>query len=92
MNVFLSIVVGPGISGLIVCRTSIYIYLALLASIEKSGVNLIGLPLYITWSFPLAAFNILSLFCTLSVLLLSVEGNFFSVLIYLVFYMLPVPW
>jgi hypothetical protein len=31
-------------------------------SIEKSGVILIGLSLYATWFFSLAAFNILSLF------------------------------
>ena len=35
-----------------------------------------GLPVYVTWSFPFAAFNSLSVFCTLSVLIV-VMGNFF---------------
>jgi hypothetical protein len=37
--------------------------LAFIVFIEKSGVILIGLPLYATWSFSLAAFNNLSLHC-----------------------------
>ena len=36
--------------------------------IEKLCVIRIGLPLYVTWSFLLAVFNILSLFCMLNVL------------------------
>ena len=39
-------------------------------SVEKSDVILIGLPLYVTWPFSLAAFNILSLFCAFSVLII----------------------
>ena len=38
--------------------------LAFMVSGEKSGVILIGLPLYVTWHFSLTAFNILSLFST----------------------------
>ena len=34
---------------------------ALIISGEKSGVILIGLPLYVTWHFPLTSFNILCL-------------------------------
>jgi hypothetical protein len=37
--------------------------LAFIVSIEKSGLILISLPLYVTWPFSFAAFNILSLFC-----------------------------
>ena len=44
-----------------VCMTSDQALLAFIVSVEKSGVILIGLPLYDTWPFPLAAFNILSL-------------------------------
>jgi hypothetical protein len=44
--------------------------LAFIVSIEKSGVILIVLPLYVTWPFSLAAFNILSLFCAFSILII----------------------
>jgi hypothetical protein len=40
--------------------TSVQDLLAFRVSVEKSGVILIGLPLYVTWSFPLTALNILS--------------------------------
>jgi hypothetical protein len=46
---------------------------------EKSCVILIGLPLYATWSFPLVAFNILSLFYTFSVLITRLWLNFLLV-------------
>ena len=39
-------------------------------SVEKSGVILIGQPLYVPWPFFLAAFNILSLICAFSVLII----------------------
>jgi hypothetical protein len=39
-------------------------------SVEKSGVILIGLSFYVTWTFSLTAFNILSLFCAFSVLII----------------------
>ena len=42
--------------------------LAFMVSGEKSGVILIGLPLYVTWPFSLTAFNILSLFSRFGVL------------------------
>jgi hypothetical protein len=48
--------------------TSDQALLAFIVSVEKSGVTQIGLPLYVTWPFPLAAFNILSLLCAFSVL------------------------
>jgi hypothetical protein len=38
-------------------------------SVEKSGVILIGLPLYVTWPVSFAAFNLLSLFSAFSVLI-----------------------
>jgi len=41
---------------------------AFIVSSEKSGVILIGLPLYVTWHFSLTAFNILSLFGAFAVL------------------------
>jgi hypothetical protein len=52
-----------------VCMTYDQALLAFIVSVENSGVILIGPPLYITWSFPLAAFNILSLLCTFIVLI-----------------------
>jgi hypothetical protein len=39
-------------------------------SIEKTGIIMIGLPLYVTWPFSRAPFNILSLFCAFSVLII----------------------
>jgi hypothetical protein len=44
--------------------------LALIVSLEKSGVILIGLPLCVSCPFSLVAFNILSLFCVFSVLII----------------------
>jgi hypothetical protein len=40
--------------------------LAFIISVEKSGQILLGMHLYVTWTFSLAAFNILSLFCAFS--------------------------
>jgi hypothetical protein len=40
-----------------VCRTSLQDHLAFIVSGEKSGVILIGLPLYVTCPFSLPAFN-----------------------------------
>ena len=51
-------------------RISIQVLLAFRVSMEKSGVILIGLPLYVTWPFSLAALNIFSLFCTFVVLII----------------------
>ena len=44
--------------------------LAFMVSGEKSGVILIGLPLYVTWPFPFTAFNIISLFTKFGVLII----------------------
>ena len=60
---------GWHLCSLRVCMTSDQALLAFIVSVEKSGVILIGLPLYVTWPFSLAAFNILSLFCALNVLI-----------------------
>ena len=43
---------------------------AFIVSVEKPNIILIDLPLYVTWPFSLAAFNILSLFCAFSVLII----------------------
>ena len=61
---------GWHLCSLRVCMTSDQALLAFIVSVEKSGVILIGLPLYVTWPFSLAAFNILSLFCAFSVLII----------------------
>ena len=45
-----------------VCITSVQALLAFIVSGEKSGVILIGLPLYVTCPFSLIAFSILSFF------------------------------
>ena len=50
--------------------TSDQVLLAFIVPVEKSGVILIGLHLHVTWPFSLAAFNILSLFCTFIVLII----------------------
>ena len=44
--------------------------LAFIVSFENSGVILIGIPLYVSWPFSLLAFNIISLFCAFSVLII----------------------
>jgi hypothetical protein len=53
-----------------VCMTYAQDLLAFIVSGEKSGVILTGLSLYITWPFPLTAFNILSLFSAFGVLII----------------------
>ena len=53
-----------------VCMTSDQSLLAFVASVEKFGIILIGLPLYVTWPFSLAAFKILSLLFEFSVLVI----------------------
>ena len=58
---------GWHLCSLRVCVTSVQ---ALSVSVEETGVILISLTLYVTWPFPLAAFNILSLFCAFSVLII----------------------
>jgi hypothetical protein len=53
-----------------VCMTSGQALLAFIVSVEKSGVIMISLTLYFTWPFPLAVFNILSMLCAFSVLII----------------------
>jgi hypothetical protein len=65
--------------------TSVQLLLVFTVSVEKSGVIRIGLPLYVTWHFPLTAFSILSLFCAFMFWLLCDRRNFFFGPIYLVF-------
>jgi hypothetical protein len=57
-----------------VCMTSTQDLLAFIVSGEKSGVILIGLPLYVTWPFFHTASNILSLFCAFGVWVYDVTG------------------
>ena len=56
----------------------------LLGSAEKSGVIPLGLPFYVILSFPLPTFDILSLFCALSVLIIP-ERIFFFLVFYRLF-------
>jgi hypothetical protein len=67
---------GCYLCSLSVCMTSAQDLLAFIVSGEKSGVILIGLPLYVTWHFPLTAFNILSLFCAFCVLIIKWQEEF----------------
>ena len=53
-----------------VCMTFDQVLLAFIVSVEKSSVTLIDLPLYVTRPFSLASFNILSLLCAFSVLII----------------------
>lgn len=59
-----------------VCRTFVQALLALRVSIKKSGIILTGVLVYVTWAFPLAAFNSLSLFCMFSALIIMCQGDF----------------
>ena len=61
---------------LALCKASAQALVAFRVSVEKLGVILINLPLNVTWPFPLAAFNILSLFCTFSVLIVMWQKDF----------------
>ena len=45
-----------------VCITSDQDLRAFVVSVEKSSIILIGLPLYVSWSFSITAFNILFFF------------------------------
>ena len=76
---------GAHLCSLSVCITSAQDLLAFIVSGEKSGVILIGLPLYLTWPFSLTAFNILSLFSAFVFWLLCDRRNFFSGPVYLEF-------
>jgi hypothetical protein len=59
-----------------VCMTSDQALLAFIVSIGKSGIILMGLPLYVTWPFFLIAFNIISLFYGFSVLIIVLREDF----------------
>jgi hypothetical protein len=61
---------GWHLCSLRVCMTSSQDLLSFILPGEKSGVILIGLPLYVTLSFSLTAFNILSLFSAFGVLII----------------------
>jgi hypothetical protein len=56
--------------------TSAQDLLAFIISVEMSGVILIGLPLYVTWTFSLTAFNILSFFSIFGVLIIMCQEEF----------------
>lgn len=58
------------------CSTSIQVFLAYKASIEKLGVILISLSLYFTWSLSLAGFTIPCLFWLLMVLIILYQRDF----------------
>jgi hypothetical protein len=63
------------------CSLSVYItsvqdLLAFIVSGEKSGVILVGLPLYMTLPFSLTAFNILFLFSAVVVLIIMCHEEF----------------
>jgi hypothetical protein len=51
-------------------KISVQALLAFRVSVEKSGIIMVGQPLYVTWPFSLADFNNLSLFCRFSVLII----------------------
>ena len=76
---------GWHLCSLSVCITSVQDLLAFIVSGEKSGVILIGLPLYVPSPFPLTAFNNLSLFSAFVVLIIMCRRNFFSGPVYLEF-------
>ena len=61
---------GWHLFSLSVCITSVQYLLAFIFSGEKSGLILIGLPLYVTSPFSLTAFNFLSLFSAFVVLII----------------------
>jgi hypothetical protein len=61
---------GWHLCSLRICMISDQAFLALIVSVEKSCVILIGLTFYLSWPFSLAAFNTLSLFCAFSVLII----------------------
>ena len=61
---------GWHLCSLRVYMTSVQNLLAFIVSGEKSGVILIGLPLYVTCPFSLTTFNILSLFREFGVLII----------------------
>ena len=67
---------GWNLCSLSVSITSVQALLAFIVSGEKSGVILIGLPLYVTRPFPLTAFNILSSFSAFVVPIIMCQEEF----------------
>ena len=67
---------GWHLCSLRVCMTSDQALLAFIVSVGKSGIILMGLPLYVTWPFFLVAFNIISLFYGFSVLIIVLREDF----------------
>jgi hypothetical protein len=67
---------GQHLCSLSVYITSVKDLLAFIVSGEKSGLILIGLPLYVTLPFSLTAFNILSLFSAIVVLIIMCQEEF----------------
>jgi hypothetical protein len=59
------------------CKISVQALLAFRVDIEKLGLILIGLPLYVTESVSLAKFNIPSLFCRFCASNLMLQLDFF---------------
>ena len=59
-----------------ICITSVQDLLAFIVSSEKSGIILIGLPLYVTRPFSLTAFNILSLFSAIVFLIIMCREDY----------------
>jgi hypothetical protein len=53
-----------------VCMTFVQDFLSFKVSVEKTSAILIGMSLYVTWPFPLTVFNIHSLLCAFSVLII----------------------
>jgi hypothetical protein len=76
---------GWHLCSLRVCITSVQDLLALIDSGENSGIILLGLPLYVTWTFSLTAFNILCLFSAFVVLIIMCWEKFLSGPVYLEF-------
>jgi hypothetical protein len=56
-------------------KTLLHAILAFKATVEKSSVILMGLPLYVICFFSHTAFNILSLFSVLVVLMIICHGE-----------------
>ena len=55
---------------------SVQALLAFIVSVEKSGVILIGLPLYVAWPFSLNTFNIFTFLWALCILSIMCQEEF----------------
>lgn len=67
------------------CRSCFQVLLTFRVSIEKTDVNLLALPLCVSWVFFFAVFIIIYLFYISVFWLLCDSKHFFSVLVYLYF-------